>query len=30
MDRSAAVQADPGALHCPTNCLLVFQPYSLI
>ena len=26
MDRSAAVQADSGALHCPTNCLLVSQP----
>src|SRR5579872_99490 len=26
MDRSAAVQADSGALHCPTNCLFVSQP----
>jgi hypothetical protein len=26
MDRSATVQADSGALHCPTNCLFVSQP----
>ena len=26
MDRCAAVQADSGALHWPTNCLLVSQP----
>jgi hypothetical protein len=26
MNRSATVQSDSGALHSPTNCLLVSQP----